>query len=117
LKEWSVVNGQEYNWAGLYARLDQFITLHQRVAVDTLVSSRILNDRIEALPERIASAILEQQARAAPAAASGVTGWTELARSLADFANRLLPLLLLLLLAAGLLPQELLDRLPFGLLR
>lgn len=113
-----MVNGQEYQWAGLFARIDQFISLHQKIAVDTLVSNQRTREALEALPDRIANAISVRQTSAAPVAdASRLSDLIVLVKAAAKLVNWSVPLTLLLLLAAGLLPADQLALLPSVLLR
>lgn len=109
-----MVNGREYEWASLIARLDRSNTLQERMTVETLVHNQRVREAIESLPVRIASAISEQQRIAAPAAAaSALSGWTDLLKVLGDALNRAAALALLYLVATGRLSDTQLSQLPF----
>lgn len=97
-----MVNGQEYAWASLFAKLDRFVTLQERHTIENMMHSRHMREAIEHLPQRIANAILVSQAVAARTeSASGLSGWTELVKSLSRLAQRGAWLLALLLLVVG----------------
>lgn len=90
------LNGQEYAWASLFARLDTFVRQQQQISVDMLVTNQRMRETLDTLPERIASAISARQASAAPTARACVgLDWNSLMRILGDGTHRLL---------AGLIP-------------
>jgi hypothetical protein len=97
-----VVNGREYEWASLFARLDQHLMTQERRELATLMHQDRIARAMDELPQRIANAILVSGAHAAlMAPASRLSGWTVLAKQLSRAGQWLTATLGLLLLATG----------------
>ena len=96
-----MINGQEYAWASLFARLDTFMRQQQQISIDLLVANRHTREALDSLPARIASAISDTQGTAArKGRACAGFGWIKLMKATGDGMHRLMAALLPLAVVA-----------------
>lgn len=108
-----VVNGREYEWASLFARLDQHMLAQERREMAILRYQERMEQAFIELPGRIASAISVSPAPAAHTGpASKLKGWTELVEALGSVLLLLVPVMGLLLLVRGSVTVDQLAALP-----
>lgn len=97
-----MVNGRDYEWSSLFARLDHFIQVQERINIDALVEKKMMREAMEALPQRIANVISQRQDPAArPGSVLDVSVLTELLKAGSRLAQWVAAIGAMFLLAKG----------------